>query len=413
MEINNDSAYHSLQSAKYRHEGKLVLALQEADKAIEANRQSPSAWIARGCTLADMEDYKRAIECYTIGIKLIEEAKTTGIAEIDYANWNNRSVAYCGRGISYKKIWRLDDAIRDYTKAIEIDPLHADFWHNRGNAYALAKNHLQAVSDFKRALTIDSSRVKTRSLLAMLLDEMGRVSEAVSEFRRVLADGSGVIDDKERELFNRRIIKLEKSSGESRSSRNISFIAVAVAVGFLLAFTLFSSSNTKSDSSLSSSAGQTKWQITQNTNQVVQANAPTIDANRPTYSLPINPGSGWELFYRGNEYQAYYDRSHFKKSVGNHIKSVETWIYYAYNASVSDRLGNSVAARKALATVTYHNASQTITVYPKRIINLDVNQREISSEKIESDYERFNNKDSPIYKLFEALVRNIGNESSP
>ena len=210
MRINNDSADHSIRSAKYRREGKLVLALQEADKAIEANRESPTAWIARGSVLADMGDDNRAIECYTIGIKLIEEAKTTGIAEIDHANRNNRSIAYGRRGLSYKKNWRLDEAIRDYTKAIEINPREADFWHNRGNAYALAKNHLQAVSDFKRALSIDSSRVKTRSLLAMSLDEMGRVSEAVSEYRRVLADGSGVIDDKERELFNRRMIQLDK-----------------------------------------------------------------------------------------------------------------------------------------------------------------------------------------------------------
>ena len=88
-----------------------------------------------------------------------------------------------------------------------------------------------------------------------------------------------------------RIAQLDKSSGENHSSRSFTFFSIALAVGFLSVFALFSSSNNKSDSSLSIPAGQAKQQITDSTNQVVQS-----DASKNNAGLKIEIPEKQDLF---------------------------------------------------------------------------------------------------------------------
>ena len=49
---------------------------------------------------------------------------------------NNEYVlfAYYNRGLAKQKIGDFNEAISDYTKAIEIDPDDADYYYNRGNS---------------------------------------------------------------------------------------------------------------------------------------------------------------------------------------------------------------------------------------------------------------------------------------
>jgi tetratricopeptide (TPR) repeat protein len=56
-----------------------------------------------------------------------------------------------------KKVWlyglhgQYDQAIADYTKAIELNPRDADAYYNRGNAYETNRNMKMACSDWRKA----------------------------------------------------------------------------------------------------------------------------------------------------------------------------------------------------------------------------------------------------------------------
>jgi tetratricopeptide (TPR) repeat protein len=62
---------------------------------------------------------------------------------------------YFSRGIDFRKIGMLKEAIAEFTKAIEINPKYAEAYYNRGLAYFLASQPDQAISDYTKAIEID------------------------------------------------------------------------------------------------------------------------------------------------------------------------------------------------------------------------------------------------------------------
>ena len=51
----------------------------------------------------------------------------------------------------------LSQAIKDFTKAIEIKPDDIMAYNNRGSAYAQQGDYIQAISDFTKAIGINSN----------------------------------------------------------------------------------------------------------------------------------------------------------------------------------------------------------------------------------------------------------------
>ena len=63
--------------------------------------------------------------------------------------------AYNDRGAAFAEAGHYDEAITDYTRALEIEPKHAEFYNNRGAAYREKGQYDQALADFNRALEIN------------------------------------------------------------------------------------------------------------------------------------------------------------------------------------------------------------------------------------------------------------------
>ena len=66
----------------------------------------------------------------------------------DAAVFNNRGFTYC-------EIGQYDQAISDFSKAIEINPRLAHAYNNRGAAYLYKAQYDQAISDLSKAIEID------------------------------------------------------------------------------------------------------------------------------------------------------------------------------------------------------------------------------------------------------------------
>jgi Flp pilus assembly protein TadD len=70
---------------------------------------------------------------------------------------------YFNRGLAFKVLGRLDDAHRDYTKAIEVDPSFAPAYANRGNVRILRNDVPGGMADFRKALALDPGDDVTRA----------------------------------------------------------------------------------------------------------------------------------------------------------------------------------------------------------------------------------------------------------
>jgi len=59
------------------------------------------------------------------------------------------------RGISYERISHYKEAIKDFTRVIEIDPENANAYFNRGCCYDSVGELDLAISDYSIALELD------------------------------------------------------------------------------------------------------------------------------------------------------------------------------------------------------------------------------------------------------------------
>ena len=63
--------------------------------------------------------------------------------------------AYSIRGSAYQRNGQFDQAISDFSQAIEINPNDAMLYYNRGNAYSEKGLHNQAISDYEKAIELN------------------------------------------------------------------------------------------------------------------------------------------------------------------------------------------------------------------------------------------------------------------
>jgi len=64
------------------------------------------------------------------------------------------AAAYANRGVAYGKKKLSDKAIADLTQALKLDPNDATTYSNRGNAFADKGNHDQAIADYSKAIEL-------------------------------------------------------------------------------------------------------------------------------------------------------------------------------------------------------------------------------------------------------------------
>ncbi len=114
--------------------------------------------------------------------------------------------AYVGRGVAYFDKGQYDDAISDFTKALEINPKFAEAYHRRGIAYGKKGQYDGAISDFTKALEINPRDALAYYNRGIAYDDKGQYEEAISDYTKALE-----IDPKDAwTYYNRGIIYWKK-----------------------------------------------------------------------------------------------------------------------------------------------------------------------------------------------------------
>ena len=92
---------------------------------------------------------------------------------------------YYNRGVAYDDQGSIQQAISDYTKAIEINPNLAEPYNNRGNAYKQG-NFIQAISDFAKAIELNPNYTEAYSNRGAAYAIQGNFTQAISDYTKAI-----------------------------------------------------------------------------------------------------------------------------------------------------------------------------------------------------------------------------------
>jgi tetratricopeptide (TPR) repeat protein len=151
--------------------GNLDEAITLFTEAIAADPTLSEAYYNRGNAHAARGDQQDAIADYTTALELKPR-----YAPVAYVYYN--------RALAYAKIGKDDLAIADYTQAIKGNPQFAEAYFNRAIAVERAhKDHEKAIADFTRAVDLNHG-------FSEAFNNRGAVYLAIDDFISAIADFS-------------------------------------------------------------------------------------------------------------------------------------------------------------------------------------------------------------------------------
>ncbi|MFR5876556.1 MAG: tetratricopeptide repeat protein, partial [Eubacterium sp.] len=116
------------------------------------------------------KDYTNAIKYYTKAIELQP----------------NIAVFYNNRGYIYKIINEYDNALSDYNKAIELNPDYSQTYSNRGHLYTKLKKYELAINDFNKVINLQPDNIQAYNNRGLAYNELKDYDNAINDFNKVI-----------------------------------------------------------------------------------------------------------------------------------------------------------------------------------------------------------------------------------
>ena len=135
-----------------------------------AKAQTPSELIRSGISAHDAGNYDQAIADYTRAIQLDPSV----------------AVAYMNRGNSYLKKREIDTALRDFDRAIQLNPAFALAYNNRGNAYSDKGEAALALADYDKAIQLAPDLDLAYSNRGLSYIQQGNYDQAMVDLNHAL-----------------------------------------------------------------------------------------------------------------------------------------------------------------------------------------------------------------------------------
>lgn len=90
------------------------------------------------------------------------------------------------RGVIFERKNDLENAVRDYEKAIIVNPRYANAINNRGNVRFKQRDYMEAVKDYDRAVSLKPEFAEAYCNRGIALEKLGKLVEAVKDFEKAL-----------------------------------------------------------------------------------------------------------------------------------------------------------------------------------------------------------------------------------
>ena len=139
--------------------------------------------------IANEKNYEKARVLLYDGLELYNENKYEGaIEKYDDAIELNPifAEAYTNRGIAKDDLEQYPEAIADYDKAIELNPNYAIAYNNRGVAKDKLGQYPEAMADYNKAIGLNPNDAEAYNNRGVAKDDLGQYSDAIVDFDKAI-----------------------------------------------------------------------------------------------------------------------------------------------------------------------------------------------------------------------------------
>jgi len=137
---------------------------------IEEFPTNPAIWSNRGNARVSQNKLQEAIADYNKAIELAPTATDP----------------YLNRGAALEALGQWEEAIADYNHLLELDPKDAMAYNNRGNAKAGLGKWEEAIADYQHSADLAPNFAFARANYALALYQTGKTAEATQTMRNIV-----------------------------------------------------------------------------------------------------------------------------------------------------------------------------------------------------------------------------------
>ena len=129
---------------------------------------------------------RRGIQLHMAQILMEKGAVEEAMAEFSKAiELNPHAWAlWAHRGNAYKGLKQFDKALADHSKAIELGPKYAVVWNNRGETYVELRQWDKALADYSKAIEVDPKYAPSWSNRGRVYGDMKQWDKAIADYQR-------------------------------------------------------------------------------------------------------------------------------------------------------------------------------------------------------------------------------------
>jgi tetratricopeptide (TPR) repeat protein len=132
--------------------------------------EEPAVWSNRGNARVSQNKLEAAIADYEKSMELAPNAPDP----------------YLNRGAALEGLGKWDEAIADYNHVLELDPNDPAAYNNRGNAKGGLGQWNEAIADYKKAVDMAPQYVFARANYALAQYQLGETSEAIRQMKNLV-----------------------------------------------------------------------------------------------------------------------------------------------------------------------------------------------------------------------------------
>jgi len=183
LEENPDNVLGLFHKAQYHELNKnYPEALRYINKVLNQNSTNIPALLSKGRILVELEDFKRAENCYDIVFKLETKNKAAiNLKSELIKRMNNLTITPHDFMLKAVEAWDEEDfkSSQDYfKKALEIDPNYDEIWFAQGELFIRTGQLSKAISSFNRAFELNpnSGGISKKKSFYKMLNIMKKVN---------------------------------------------------------------------------------------------------------------------------------------------------------------------------------------------------------------------------------------------
>lgn len=178
------------------------LALKDINRAIMMKSDEKEAFYTRGIIYNSRGHYKKAIDDFD------------KVFEIESGNSRNifNVKSYLNRGISHFELGDLQEAKKDFGRAIAVEPRYSEAYFNRGKINNLLGNFDDAISDYKMTVHYEKTHAEAYYNLSRIYQRMGDKTNAFNYLMKTARLDVSLLEKKSvkigKKMFRQREIDL-------------------------------------------------------------------------------------------------------------------------------------------------------------------------------------------------------------